>query len=392
MSMISALLALALVRQQPPATAPVVVLRAAVGPSGQLRSGNYVLDEERTRFDPAVDKQVIVLFQWEGVPGTHRMSVQWKSPDGAASTTPPVEYAASDRRFGGYWPLALSSSTAVGTWIVEASVDGQPAGKLTFEVATATGAAAPKPARRLMTQPQLFARLNTAFVTLERSTAKGRRLEPASAVALGHGRIATSIAAVDGADAVSAVLPDGKRQPITTILAMDRAHDWIVMAGGPDGEVDGSPVADSAIQVGDRCFSMEASTGGSRVLVDGAVTGRAGSASAGTRLIANLGAATGIPGSPVFSEFGELVGFIGGALVAGVSESSDLMYFRAELHGIPIVPISAVSAAVGASTTGFTDAWARGDILHGLEGREHVLAAGFAKGLLKDQSVRPADQ
>ena len=92
-----------------------MLLRAAVGPSGEVRNGDYVLDEERTRFDPAKDKQVIVLFQWQGTPGLHRMIVNWKSPDGASSSTRPVEYMAPDRRFGGYWPLTLSSTTAAGT-------------------------------------------------------------------------------------------------------------------------------------------------------------------------------------------------------------------------------------------------------------------------------------
>lgn len=385
------LLVLALIQTPQAAAAPPTVLRVAVGPSGQLRSGNYVLDEERSRFDPAVDRQVIVLFQWEGVAGTHRMSVTWKSPDGAASTTPPVEYTANDRRFGGYWPLTLSAATAPGTWTVQATVDGQPAGQVTFEVGASGGGAAPKPTRRVMTQSQLFARLNETFVTLERSTAKGRRLEPTSAVALGHGRIATAVAAIDGSDAVIAVLPSGKRQPMTSILAIDRAHDWVVLAGGPEGELEVPAAADNVVQVGDRCFSMEASSGGGRVLVDGGITGRAGSPSSGNRLVASFGAGTGIPGSPVFSEFGELVGVVGGTLVAGASEPSDLVYFRADLRGVPIVPVSSIAVPAGAAPIAFADAWTRGDVLHALEGREHILTAGFAKGILKDQ-VRPADQ
>ena len=386
------LFALTLLLQQPQ-PASVTVLRAAVGPSGQVRNGDYVLDEERATFDPASDKQVVVVFQWQGAPGPHRMIVTWKSPDGASSSTRPVEYVAADRRFGGYWPLTLSAATAIGTWIVEATVDGAEAGRLTFAVGSASGAAAAaKPSRQIMTQPQLFARLTAAFVTLERSTAKGRRLDPAGAIAVGRGRLVTSMAAVDGADALVAVLPDGTRQPVTSVLAMNRLQDWIVLGGGPVGEVVQNTAAPGDVQVGDRCFSMEAATGGTRLLVDGAITGRAGTPAGGTRLVANLSAGTGMPGAPVFSEFGELIGIVGGALVPGVSDLSDLIRYRAELRGAPIVPISAANVAQAAQPQPFTDVWTRGDVLHALEGREHVVSGGFAKGILKDQSVRPADQ
>jgi hypothetical protein len=266
---------------------------------------------------------------------------------------------------------------------------------VTFDVVAAGGApggtAAAAPMRRIMTQAQLFTRLSAASIVLERSTAKGRRIDPAAAVALGHGRLITSMAAVDGADALVAVLPDGQRQPITSILGMSRAHDWIVLAGGPDGDVEQPVVSENTVQIGDRCFSIDAGTGSTRILVEGAITGRTGSRSSGSRLVANLSAGTGKPGSPVLSEFGELMGFVGGALVPGVYDLADLIQFRAELKGSPIVPLPA-AAASGGSSVAFSDAWSRGDILHAVEGREHVVSGGFAKGILKEQTVRPADQ
>ena len=101
--------------QGQPTPAPLTVLRIAAGPHGEVRNGDYVLGEERTQFDPAKDKQVVVIFQWQGQPGLHRMTAQWKSPDGAAMTTSPVQYEAKDRRFGAFWPLTLSPATPAGT-------------------------------------------------------------------------------------------------------------------------------------------------------------------------------------------------------------------------------------------------------------------------------------
>jgi len=199
------------------------------------------------------------------------------------------------------------------------------------------------------------------------------------------------MAAVDGADALIAVLPDGKRQPITSVLAMNRAQDWIVLVGGPDGRSAPPTIDAASVQVGDRCFSIDSGATGSRLLVDGAITGRAGTP-VGPRLVANLAAGTGTPGSPVFDEFGELVGFIGGALVPGVSDLGDLIRFRGELRGAPVVPVSAVGANPATPPAALADLWSRGEIVHALEGREHVVSGGFAKGILKDQTVRPADQ
>ncbi len=82
---------------QPAGPPPLTVLRIAAGPHGEVRNGNFVLDEERTQFDPSKDKEVVVYFQWQGQPGLHRMTAQWKSPDGASSTTSPIQYDAKDQ-------------------------------------------------------------------------------------------------------------------------------------------------------------------------------------------------------------------------------------------------------------------------------------------------------
>ena len=113
------------------------------------------------------------------------------------------------------------------------------------------------PVKRVLSQAELFARASAGFVVLERATAKGDRLDPAAAFAVGHGRLFTAVAAVDGADRISAVLPDGTRQPIVAVIAMNRQQDWMVLAGGHAGEVDQPVVSDSKIQVGDRLFSIE---------------------------------------------------------------------------------------------------------------------------------------
>lgn len=380
-------------KQNPaPPPAPLTVLRITAGPHGEVRNGSFVIDEERTQFDPAKDKEVFVFFLWQGQPGMHRMTAQWKAPDGASSTTSPVQYEATDRRFGAYWSLTLSPTSTAGTWSIEATVDGQPGGRFTFEIAPTSGAAVSPPRRRVLTQAELFTRASAAYVLLERATARGDRLDPAAAFAAGHGRLFTAVAAVDGADTITAVLPDGTRQAIAGMIAMNRQQDWIVLAGGPEGEIEQPLASETRVQVGDRLFSIEASTGASRVLVDGSLSGRAGSPSSGPRLVLTLGGGSAPPGEPVFTEFGELVGLVGGSLVPGVSDLSDLLHFRAELHGVPIVPVSLVRAPVGSTPLALADVRARGELLPAVQGGQHVLSGGFARAINRTQTIAPADQ
>src|SRR5258708_16958958 len=86
-------LATAAAQQSQSAGPPVLtVLRIASGPHGEVRNGEFVLDEERTQFDPAKDKEVVVFFQWQGQPRLHPMTAPPKKPHGASSTTSTLQY------------------------------------------------------------------------------------------------------------------------------------------------------------------------------------------------------------------------------------------------------------------------------------------------------------
>jgi hypothetical protein len=155
--------------QQP--APPVHVLTISSGPSGSEINGNFVLASERSIFNRNDDREVLVLFQWDGVPGAHRLVAQWRSPDSAATSNSAIDYVARAPRFGAYWSLPLSPSMTLGTWSIEATVDGVPAGRLTFEVTdNRVSSSAVKP---MLTPAQLYERLTRAFVPLRRSS-KGR--------------------------------------------------------------------------------------------------------------------------------------------------------------------------------------------------------------------------
>ena len=204
---------------------PLHVLKIAAGPAGEPSNGRFVLAEERTVFSRTDDKEVIVSFEWEGAPGQHKLVAQWRSQDGGATSSSVVDYTAKTRRFGAYWSLPMSSSVPLGTWSIEATVDGQPGGRLTFEVTDRK----PEPgkpavvAKQPLGQSELYERLRQVFVRIDRFSSAGRTLDPVSGV-LGNGRVYTSMAAVDDVERLRAVVPGGTAQDLTTLLGWNREN------------------------------------------------------------------------------------------------------------------------------------------------------------------------
>jgi hypothetical protein len=375
------------------AAAPVqetTVLRIATGPRGAEVNGTFKLDEERTRFDPATDKEVVVFFQWQGAPGTHRLAVKWSSPDGSLATSSALDYIARDRRFGAYWTFPLTAALPAGLWSVEATVDGRPGGRATFELA-AMPVRAPVVSKRPLSSADVYARLNAAVVVLDRQTATGKRLDPAIAFSIGSGRLVTAVAALDGADVVDAVATDGSRQRIESLHGFNRRQDWAVVSGGPANDAAMAVASGESVNVGNRCFSMEGATTGGRILVEGVITGQLNGGASGPRYIVQWANGMGTPGAPVIDEYGEQIGIVGGAMVNGVSSMGDLLHFRAPLRGIPVVPASLVRWNPSAAPLPLADARVRGDLLPALRGQEHVVTGGFAKRLLRTDTVAPSE-
>jgi hypothetical protein len=173
--------------------------------------------EERSIFSRSDDREVVVLFQWDGTAGPHKLVAHWRSPDGALSSTSAIDYVAQDRRFGAYWQLPLSPSMPTGTWTIEATVDGQPGGRFTFEVRDEKVVA--PVVKRPLTEPALYEQLERLFVVLERSTTDGYPLDVGAGLRTGDGRIITAMAVLDGTDSITALSSSEPRRPVDAVLA-----------------------------------------------------------------------------------------------------------------------------------------------------------------------------
>ncbi len=366
------------------------VLKIAGGPSGSESNGAFVLSEERSIFNRSDDREVIVHFQWEGVPGPHKMVGQWRSPDGGQTSVSTIEYVAKDRRFGAYWRLPVSPSMALGMWSIEATVDGQPAGRFSFEMTDRSVAAVAT--KRPLTHAQLFERLNRMFVVLHRTTASGRDLDPAAGFTGGRGQIYTALAAIDDVDHIRVVLPGGATHPLTSAIAWHRRQEWAVVQSPDDTVGDSIAVAPaSATQVGDRCFSMEGGVSGGRSLLDGTISGMGAAGSQAPALLATFVNGFGTPGAPLLNEYGEIIGLVG-AGTPGATRLYDIMRVRDQLKGVPIIPMSLIRVRPDTPIASIAELRARSELVAALWGEQHVQAGGFAKAISKGPVVAPSDQ
>jgi hypothetical protein len=379
--------------QDPQTSATIRVVRVAAGPRGTESGGEFRLDEERTTFNRATDTQVIVSFRWEGAPGMHRMAGRWRAPNGGVSISE-FEYTARDRLFGAYWSLPITPSSPVGTWTLEATVDGLPSGTLTFEISD-TAVVPDGTRRRPLAQSELFDRVSSVFVTIERSTQRGGTIGRTAGFLFVPGHIATTFMAVDAADGLRLLMPAGQREDISSLIAWNQTQDWALL---PTATTQSTPlpIAPQIAKVGDRCYSMETGTGATRLLAECEFVGRSNSPAAGNlQLIARFSSGFGAPGAPVLNEFGEVVGMISGALtsrgaVAG-DPFGDILATRGDLKGVAVVLASAVHPPAAATPVSISDLRRQNVLLTPVSRPENVVVSGFAHSV--DQGTKqPIDQ
>lgn len=365
-------------------SAPVHVLRIVSGPSGNVVNGDFVLNEVRTVFNRADDREVIVFFQWEGAPGAHRLVAQWRSPDSAITSNSAIDYVAKAPRFGAFWSLPLSATMALGTWSIEATVDGVPAGRFTFEV---TDNRVPSsPVKPMLTPEALYERLNLVSVVLGRSSRTGRSLGAGAGFSPGGGVVYTAMSVLDNADEIRLLLANGTATPLTTVVAWNRAQQWAVLSGGAAGE--SIPIAAAgAAKIGSRCVSLDGASATGRVLSECTISGqdtRGGTVS----LLATFPVGGSVAGAPVLNEFGELIGLVGGVGPVG-AEGSAVYRVGESRSGTPIVPIGLIRVDSAAPHVHLSDLRARGATTSGVAGEEHVLTGGIGRVDVKGKLEAP---
>lgn len=187
-----------------PAEDPIRLLRSGSGTRQTQRDGRFDVEDPRTAFTLPQDRQVLVFFEWDDVPpGRREFEGRWKDPSGEVVLVSPVTQQVSTRRFAVYWTLTLPETAASGRWMLEAIIDGRPAGSHPFEV---RGGRTPP-----LSPAQIYARAKAAAAVAERLGTAGEVQWLGVASALDSERVAVPFRLIDGATGVRVGAAAGRR-------------------------------------------------------------------------------------------------------------------------------------------------------------------------------------
>jgi hypothetical protein len=272
------------------------------------------MEDPRTVFHAGQDRQVLVVFEWQGTAGRHRCEGNWKDPSGRVVFTSTNDVEARGPRFGVYWGLSLPDQVATGTWVLETSVDGEPAGVHAFQILAGPADPSASPARRALAVAEIYERGVAQTLTLEALDASGALLATTSGFFVAPDLVSTSFGGINAARKVRLAGAGGRRLETSEVVSWNRRDDWAILRfAGATGQP--PPVAEDPPQVGDRCFFLDAQGDGGRVIVETTVVGRSPS---GDLSLGELAGETS-HGAPVFNEFGEVVAKLAGSGIPGAT-------------------------------------------------------------------------
>jgi len=293
-------------------------IRSVSGSKGTEQAGRYVMEDPRTVFYTPQDKQVIVYFEWQGPIGAHHLEGYWKNPEGKSVIYSDFNFDSKQPRFGAYWILTLSEGIKPGKWSLEAHVDGEMTGTHAFEIAAGSNPGPAVPARRLFPPSDIYKLASGATVAVEKLSTSGQKIFTASGFVVSEGLVVTSFAAIDGASDLGIVFADGKRNETKEVVDFDRWQDWAIV------KVPTSSVQQSLVRaqpnswaVGDRCYFLDVTKDGSRIIADTNVVGISNDQNAGQRLALATTGRGAASGSPVLNEYGEVLAILGGSTIPG---------------------------------------------------------------------------
>jgi hypothetical protein len=367
------------------------LLRSLSGSKGQESGGRFIIEDPRAVFQIPEDKQILVYFEWQGPPGLHHVECSWKNPEAKVVSSATLDQPASPQgRFGAYWSMPLTEKTTPGLWALEARVDGELAGVHTIQVTTGPLASG-LPTRHLLSPGDVYKRATAGTVFVEKQDPLGKPVASGSGFFVGDGAVLTTFQVIDGASALVLKLPDGRRVPANEVIAWNRWQDWALLkaASGP-GALERAP--ERSWVVGDRCFSLDTSVEGSRVIVDLSIAGRTEGPKIGERLILSGQVSSVATGSPLLNEYGEAIGIVGVGLLPG-ADSMEMAGPRGYGTGMVAqallaTPIELVThQSDSREAIPLADLAKSGEFLPLLTARRHVFQASFGR---KVQAQGPA--
>ncbi len=336
-----------------PAEPKFRLMRSVSGGKGWQQGGRYVIEDPRTVFYIPDDRQVIVYLEWEGPVGLHHFEGLWKNPEGKVAVISDFNYEAKEKRFAGYWTLALTETAPTGVWTLEARVDGELAGSHTFQIVAAPRPATAIPTKRILSASEIYQKALASSVFVQNLDVKGEPKSVGSGFLIGEGLLATTFQVIDGASLLRVTLPDGQRVETDQVLAWNRRQDWVILKVATGKAAPLARAQPESWSVGDRCYSLDSPAEGNRVIVEAEITGKNSFSEAGERINISFGVSPSAVGSPLLNDYGELIGMVGGNLIPGARSIENLPTGYSEILGIaggPLrgglaIPVTVISSA-----------------------------------------------
>jgi len=359
------------------------LVRSVSGSKGAQEGGRFLIQDPRVVFQAGVDRQIMVLFEWQGTAGRHHCEGRWKDPAGNVAFTSASDVDATGPRFGVYWGLSIPDTVATGTWVLEAVIDGEPAGVHAFQI-LAEAAPDAAPLRRALSVGEIYQRGLASTLTLEVVDATGVRLANTSGFFLTPELVSTSFAGIGGARTVRLVTPEGRRLETSAVAGWDVRDDWALLRF-PGAGAQPVTLAPEPPRVGDRAYLLDSQGGTGRVIVESAFIGSSGRGN--FRLNEMTGPAS--LGSPIFNEYGEVVAALAGSGVLGADLSD--VYSLADA-GYPVdargsrarVPVSTQEAAAARSLADLDEA---GLFVRPLARSRHLVQGALDTEVRKDGNM-----
>jgi hypothetical protein len=314
------------------------------------------MDDPRTSFYAGQDKQVIVYFEWEGPRGVHKFEGFWKDPSSKTVIISDFQYEATANQFAGYWTMLLANNASEGVWTIEAHIDGEFAGSHSFEITSAPGTPPKTVARRFPTPSEIYGDTLKTTVYVQNLSSSGEIVSTHSGFFVDDGKVVTAFEAIDGASHLRILLPGGSRIESDEVIAWNRWQDWAVLSAPGSMVPHLNPATPASGDVGDRCYFLDVSAEGNRVIVDGNVTGKNNFVRAGARLNLSFPSASQAIGSPLLNEYGDVIGMVGGTLVPGKTslEMLDSGFMNAPNAGANVVMRGGLAVPLDAILPGVT--------------------------------------
>jgi hypothetical protein len=330
-----------------PGEAKFRVVKSISGSKGEDQAGRFVILDPRTIFYIPDDRKVIAYFEWDGPLGPHHFEGVWKNPDGKISIVSDFTYEAKQKRFAGYWELLLSETMQTGLWTVDARIDGESAGSHTFQIISAAKPFIAESTRKILSIADLYKKSTAATVRIENLSEKGAVQREGLGFVVEGGAVLTAFQVIDGAGRLRITPASGVAVETDQVSAVQRWEDWAVLKPAlPAAQEFFTRAVTGAWSVGEHCLTLNTNEAGALTIVDAQITGIQKVPNAGERISVSIQLDRKAIGAPLFNEFGEVVGLIGGVPFPGALSPLEFTFAFAQQRYSPYpsaaIPISKV--------------------------------------------------